>query len=83
MAIHDDILPKLNEERKALQDAGKEFEADQLLVRITEENDKRAKWAVSTSIFNNNEFNSLKNYSCSWKVVCEGTITWDSSTLSL
>ena len=49
MAIHDDVLPKLHEERKALQDAGRELQADQLLVRITEENDKRAKWAVSSA----------------------------------
>lgn len=50
MAIHDDVLPKLHEERKALQDAGRELQADQLLVRITEENDKRAKWAVRFAI---------------------------------
>jgi len=51
MAIHDDPLPKLKAQLQSLQEsgAGQQFLADQLVDRIQQENDKKAKWAVRSS----------------------------------
>ena len=46
MAIHEDTLPQLETQCRALQSQGNSLAAEELFVRITTENEKRQRWAV-------------------------------------
>lgn len=47
LAVHDDPLPRLQEQIAQLQAAGQQAEASELVVRVANENAKRKNWAVS------------------------------------
>lgn len=46
LAIHDDPLPRLQEQIAQLQAAGQQAEASELMVKLANENAKRENWAV-------------------------------------
>ena len=47
LAVHDDPLPRLQDQIAQLQAAGRQVEASELVVRVANENAKRENWAVS------------------------------------
>ena len=51
LAVHDDPLPRLQAQLSQLQSANRQAEANELLVKLANENTKRERWAVSTSKF--------------------------------
>lgn len=46
LALRDDPLPALKAQLEHLQQAGSRSEASQVLVKISNENSKRERWAV-------------------------------------
>lgn len=47
LAVHDDPIPRLQEQLAQLQAAGHQSEASELAVKLATENSKRERWAVS------------------------------------
>ena len=47
LAVHEDPLPRLQEQLAQLQSAGRQSEASEVMVKLANENTKRERWAVS------------------------------------
>lgn len=48
--MHDDPLPRIQEQLATLQAAGRQSEAGDLMVKLANENSKRERWAVSDNL---------------------------------
>ncbi|RPD78336.1 hypothetical protein L226DRAFT_558309 [Lentinus tigrinus ALCF2SS1-7] len=54
LAVHDDPVPRLQEQLSQLQAAGHQSEASELVVRLATENSKRERWAFENSLRRHN-----------------------------
>ncbi|CDO69260.1 hypothetical protein BN946_scf185042.g162 [Trametes cinnabarina] len=54
LAVHDDPLPRLQEQLAQLQAAGHQAEAGELMVKLSNENAKRERWAFENSLRKHN-----------------------------
>ncbi|TFK89477.1 cysteine proteinase [Polyporus arcularius HHB13444] len=54
LAVHDDPLPRLQEQLAQLQAAGRQNEASELVVKLSTENSKRERWAFENSLRRHN-----------------------------
>ncbi|KAF5345330.1 hypothetical protein D9758_008493 [Tetrapyrgos nigripes] len=61
LAVRDDPLSTLESELNALQSAGKQSEAAELVVRIANENSKRERWAFENSLRRHNHIGLVYN----------------------
>ncbi|KAI0365664.1 hypothetical protein BV20DRAFT_724291 [Pilatotrama ljubarskyi] len=54
LAVHDDPVPRLQEQLAQLQAAGRQSEASELIVKLANENSKRERWAFENSLRRHN-----------------------------
>ncbi|KAM5531841.1 hypothetical protein V8D89_014471 [Ganoderma adspersum] len=54
LAVHEDPLPRLQEQLTQVQSAGQHAAADELIVKIATENSKRERWAFENSLRRHN-----------------------------
>ncbi|KAI0329220.1 ubiquitin-specific protease [Cubamyces sp. BRFM 1775] len=54
LAVHDDPVPRLQEQMAQLQAAGRQSEAAELVVKLSNENSKRERWAFENSLRKHN-----------------------------
>ncbi|KAH7916519.1 hypothetical protein BJ138DRAFT_995525 [Hygrophoropsis aurantiaca] len=54
LALRDDPLPSMQAQLKVLQEVGKESEANDIIVRLSNENAKRERWAFENSLRRHN-----------------------------
>ncbi|KAI0745397.1 ubiquitin carboxyl-terminal hydrolase [Earliella scabrosa] len=54
LAVHDDPLPRIQEQLATLQAAGRQSEAGDLMVKLANENSKRERWAFENSLRRHN-----------------------------
>jgi ubiquitin carboxyl-terminal hydrolase L5 len=80
LALRDDPIPVLQSQLSELQAAGRHDEVAEVIVKLTTENSKRERWAVSDCP--NHKADEIIDRLCvhSSKIACVATIIWDSYT---